>query len=79
MRWTQTTRVPWSTVAPYIGSNGGATIKVEIVPALWAVRVRIESWTLYDVETDGVGMPSETNSTDQTYPVVGFGRCEWKL
>jgi hypothetical protein len=58
----------------YIGSNGGATIKVgPCQPSRRAVRVKSSHGPLR-VETDGVGMPSETNNaTDQTYPVVELG------
>lgn len=58
----------------YIGSNGGATIKVgPCQPSRRAVRVKSNHGPLR-VETDGVGMPAETNkATDQTYPVVELG------
>jgi hypothetical protein len=58
----------------YIGSNGGATIKVgPCQPSRRAVRVKSSHGPLR-VETDGVGMPSEINqATDQTYPVVELG------
>jgi hypothetical protein len=58
----------------YIGGDGGATIKVgSCQPSRRAVRVKSNHGPLR-VETDGVGMPTETNqATERTYPVVELG------
>jgi hypothetical protein len=58
----------------YIGSNGGASIKVgPCQPSRRAVRVKSNHGPLR-VDTDRVGMPTEINpNTEQTYPVVELG------